>query len=364
MRAPAVVPEDLRRNGHRAAVYLELAVFPHAHHAARSDGRNPEGFAKQRWGDRVSEILTRAATSPASMADPDWAGTLATAAVGDFIASLAAISAGARLIAAAPSVSLAGVEQICMPRGLGALQPDQVAWVPELGPIPVLPFVLEAAPVGPPKKLAAIVVASRELIESSSGEQVITQLLRENAAISLDASLFSATAATEARPAGILNGVAPLSGAPAGDDQAVSTDLTALAGAIGSVTAGLAYVAHPQQAHAIRLRRGALWPTDVPEWPTIGVTPGMLIALDPAAFVSGFSATPKISASNESLLQMETAPGANPLAGPTTSLWQTDLVATRLILRAAWAWAIGSISQFAPTALMRSVSSSPSKRRT
>jgi hypothetical protein len=33
--------------------------------------------------------------------------------------------------------------------------------VPELGAIPVLPFVLEHALIGPPKKLAAIAVATR-----------------------------------------------------------------------------------------------------------------------------------------------------------------------------------------------------------
>jgi hypothetical protein len=115
----------------------------------------------------------------------------------------------------------------------------------------------------------------------------------------------------------------------------MATDLTALAAAISNVTTGLAYVAHPAQANAIRLRRGANWLADIPVWSTIGVAPGTVIAFDPAAFASGFGSTPEIAASHESLLHMESAPGTNPLAGPTTSLFQTDLIATRLILRGA-----------------------------
>jgi hypothetical protein len=123
MATRVLVPED--RNGRRAADYLARAVFAHAFHRARAaDSRSPspEAFARQRWGDRVTEILTRAAAGPASMGDPDWAGALARTAVADFIASLAALSAGARLLAAAPSVSLDGVQQVTMPRRLGADQ--------------------------------------------------------------------------------------------------------------------------------------------------------------------------------------------------------------------------------------------------
>jgi hypothetical protein len=121
MATRVLVPED--RNGRRAADYLARAVFAHAFHRARAAGSrspSPEAFARQRWGDRVTEILTRAATTPASIADPGWAGALARTAVADFIASLTAIRAGARLLAAAPSVSFDGVQQVIMPRRLGA----------------------------------------------------------------------------------------------------------------------------------------------------------------------------------------------------------------------------------------------------
>jgi hypothetical protein len=323
----------------RAGMYLERACFASAVHAAKfPETRSAEAFAKQRWGDGVTELIIRGATMPATIADADWAGAVAPTAVGDFISSLSALSAAARLFDAAPRASLDGVQQLHYPRRLGAIDPSKVPWVGELGAIPVLPFVVEPATLGPPKKLAAIAVATRELIEGSNGEQVIRQLVRENAALSLDASLFSNLPATAARPAGIMNGVAPLT--PTAGSDAMMADLGMLAVEIGSVTAGLAYVAHPSQASAIKLGRGTLWPADVPVWPTLGVAAGTVIALDPAAFVSAFGSEPEISSSKEALLQTESTPGGDPMAGPTTSLFQVDMIATKLILPAAWTWRV------------------------
>jgi hypothetical protein len=53
--------------------------------------------------------------------------------------------------------------------------------------------------LGPARKLCTIVVATRETMESSAAEAVVQTLLRENAAFSLDASLFSNAAATDER---------------------------------------------------------------------------------------------------------------------------------------------------------------------
>ena len=82
------------------------------------------------------------------------------------------------------------------------------------------------------RKLAVITGASRELIEQSDAEAAIDLLLREAAAVSLDASLFSDTAADDSRPAGILAGVSPLTASSATDKTAAMLDgVTALAGA-------------------------------------------------------------------------------------------------------------------------------------
>ena len=121
-------------------------------------------------------------------------------------------------------------------------------------------------------------------------------------------------------------------------------DLASLAAAISPVTSGLAFVVNPRQANAIKLRRGTTWPDNVPVWSSIGIAAGNVIALDPAAVVSGFDAAPEIRASREASFHFEdttplqlvsgTPPGT--IASPVGSLWQSDLISLRLFLRAAW----------------------------
>ena len=147
---------------------------------------------------------------------------------------------------------------------------------------------------------------------------------------------FGALPATAARPAGILAGVAPLTAAAAGDG-AMLADLNALADAVGSVASRVAFVANPKQANNIKLARGGLFPSEFPIWSTVGVAPGNVIAIGYDAFVSGYDTTPEISASKEAMIEQQTTPAADPLTGgPTRSTWQTDCIAVRMILRAAW----------------------------
>ncbi len=44
-------------------------------------------------GDEASELLVRAATSPASLSSPQWAAALSSTAVSDFVSGLGPISA-------------------------------------------------------------------------------------------------------------------------------------------------------------------------------------------------------------------------------------------------------------------------------
>ena len=198
--------------------------------------------------------------------------------------------------------------------------------------------------------MGVIVAFTNELMLGSAAETVFSTLLREACAMQLDASVFSNVAATAARPAGILNGVAPLAAAPAGDETAMANDLVKLAAAIGPVTSGLVYVAHPAQASAMKIRRGANF-VDVPIWPTISVAAGVVDALDPAAFASAFGAEPQIEASKgDPMLLLDDAPGSNPMAGPTSSLFQSDMVSLKLKLDAAWVWrTAGAVAWIANT---------------
>jgi hypothetical protein len=328
----------------RAADYLLRAVAAVAHETTFKHSTAKQTaleFAREDWGDDTTEIILRAATTPATIAAPGWAGSLARAATGDFVASLAPISAGAKLLEQAVRVTLDGYLQINIPQRVGAITPGQVAWVAEGKSIPVVQFALGSKALGPVKKLAGIAVVSRELAESSAATEVIAQVLRENTAMSLDASLFSNAPATTASPAGILNGVVALTAATGGGETAMMADLAALAAAISGATANLAFAANPAQAHRIRLSRGTTFPPEVQVWASIAIPAGTVIALDPAAFCSGFGSVPEEISSTVAMLNMNTAPPDDPLAGPRTqSMWQVECIATLLMLRCAWTWRV------------------------
>jgi hypothetical protein len=82
---------------------------------------------------------------------------------------------------------------------------------------------------------------------------------------------------------------------------------------------------------------------DCPE--ALALADDVLVAVDPAGFVSGFSGDAQIDVAREAMLHMDTAPdeivtddSGSSLAsgGPVRSLFQTYSLALRLILRCAW----------------------------
>jgi Phage capsid family len=351
-----LVPED-RRNGNRdAAIYLQRAAFASARHAMFPySGTSVEQIASSLWrNDEVTPLVLRSAQNPATTTTSGWASQLAGTAVGDFVSSLAPLSAGAKLLDAAVRIDLSGINTISFPSRSGAIDSAAVPWIAEGAAIPVGMFTMTSATLGPTHKLAIITAMTRETAEHASGEVILTQLLRENAALALDASLFSTTAGSASRPAGILNGVTPLGATAGGHDAALTDDLAALAAAIAPVTSGLAFIANPKQASAIKLRRGTTLATDIPIWSTIALSAGTVIALDPLCLVSGLGVEPEITTSAEALLHMETVPlpiatgaqGSGAVATPSQSLFQTDCIAVRLILRATWAWRVSGAVAF------------------
>jgi hypothetical protein len=318
-------------------MYLERACFACVRKALiPTEPQSYVEFIEKHWpDDDITPYVTRAVVPPAMTSDVTM-GALLAEVLGDFVASLAPISAAANLFANAVPVTLDGAYTVRLPRRSGPIDVNDVAWVLEGGAIPVPVLSLENVVVGPTKKMAAIIPYTRELAEKSNAEQVFTLLLRETAALQLDTTVFSNQAATPARPAGVLNGVAPLTPATA-SDSAMHIDLGKLAGAIGPVTSGLAYVGHPNQVNAIRLRYGATWSADIPLWPTIGIAPGTVIALDPSAVATAYGPDPSFDTTNVAMLQTSDTPTSNALAaGPTVSMFQTDSVALRLLLEAAW----------------------------
>src|SRR5262249_33962546 len=152
-------------------------------------------------------------------------------------------------------VDLSGVAAMVVPsRVVDAAQAG--AWVRESEAIPVTMLNFAAVTLAP-RKLAVISVFTREMTESSNVEAVVRQTLTEASGLAIDAAMFSNAPGDDTRPAGLLNGIAPLVPAPAGPN-AMALDLAALVNALAANGAGLApaIVAAPAQAFAIKFAAG------------------------------------------------------------------------------------------------------------
>lgn len=327
---------DMRQPGARLrpATHLTRAVFAKVCASANRFGESAEDIARQLWGDdQPTLLILRGAVSPATTTGAGWANTFAATAVVDFVASLAPYGAAAQVIAAGVRVDLDGVNTVSVPRRATVVDAN-LAWIAEGAPIPVKQYALDAVSLTP-KKFAVAVGITREM---SFAEPIVETLLREDAAASLDASMFSTTAASASRPAGVLNGVASLTPAAGGGESAMNSDLAALAAAVG--TGGHVYIMPPSvSAVASTLLRN---PATI--YTTQGMPADSVIALDPRALVSGFGVEPQISTSIEATVHFEDTspqpigtPGTpTVVAAPTRSAFQTDTLLIKLVMPAAW----------------------------
>jgi hypothetical protein len=285
-------------------------------------------------GDRVTELLLKGATAPATTGNASWAAALAAQAVDDAIAAMTSLSAGADLIARGTRVDMTGIAQLTVPgRVVNAAAAG--AWVPESASIPVRSQAITQGAVLEPRKLAVIATMTSEIAMNSNVEAVTRALLSESAGLALDAAMFSANADDGAHPAGLLHNVTPLTPTAGGGVAAMTGDLSALAGALAAAGGGrdAVVVCNPAQATSLKLLAGPRF--DTPILPSAGVPAKTVVLIEPSSLVSGFSAIPEFETSNVALLQMEDATPSD-WGASMKSLYQADSFALKMILRAAW----------------------------
>jgi hypothetical protein len=332
----------------RPAQYFERAAYAECLAAMTPyGGKTAAQIAKEQWPDDAAtpRLLTKGAVNPATTGTASWAGSLAIDATTDFVATLAPASAAARLRNAGMKVSLTGENSVKLPRR-NAAPATNIAWVPEGGAIPVGQYSLDAVQVGPACKLAGIAVLTRAMIIDANGQQTVSTLLREDFAATLDYVVFGTAAAVAGtNPAGLLNGVSPLTATTGGDvtgQEAMLQDLNALAGVIADGGGSeVVYIAATRQALAAKTRLPRA--DSITIWPCSQLAAGTVIAVEPNAFVSAISPEPMIEAAIDGAVHM--ASPASPLAtgtGPTVatpirSLYQTDSIALRCMLDLTWA---------------------------
>jgi hypothetical protein len=299
-------------------------------------GAVPHEVAADLWpADRTVVEVLRAATAPAMLPVAGWAAELAHRVVVDAGAALGPASAAAAVLSRGLVLSFSGAGAISVPGFVAGA--GNASFVAEGQPIPVRQLASAAALLSP-YKLATIAVLTRELIESSNAEAAVGDVLVKSAGAALDAAFFDANPADPSRPAGLKNGIAPLTPSAATDlFEAVFEDVTMLINAIGSVAGAGPYVivASPGRAIGMGLRFSAFEsPVTILGSTAIG---NDIAAIAPAALVAALSPTPDVETATAGTLVMDTAPGAAGTMGPERSLFQTASIAIKVRWPLSWA---------------------------
>jgi Phage capsid family len=254
--------------------------------------------------DQAPLAVLRAASSPNVLANNALVGFQLVD-----LAVLAPMSASAQLVNAGLQLNFAGKGMISVPSYLTSAT-DAGSWVAEGNPIPVRQIAFTPGANLEPRKLCVIATFTREVTEQADVERIVREALQRSASLALDAAIFSNAAGDTTKPSGILNNITPLSPTAGGNQLAMITDIANLIGELNDKGGGAnpIFIASPETATAMRL-----WAPPAFNYPILAsnaVTVDTVIAIEGPAFVSGFS--------------------------PMRSLFQTDCVALKMILRASW----------------------------
>ena len=279
--------------------------------------------------------LTRAAVEPATTTAVGWAAELVRKRTADVLEALGPASGAADVLQQSLVLDWDGAGLISAPGFVASA--SNSSFVQEGHPIPVRQLPLDPAQLQP-YKLATIAALTREMVESSNAEALISDALVRSTGLALDAVFFSANAATAAAPAGIRNGIAALGPsanvdpfAAVFEDVATLIDAVALVGGKGPFI----FVAGPGRAASFAMRVGSADSGLIPI--SSSAVGNDLIVIAPKALVAAMSADPDVETANAATLVLDTTPGA---AGTTASgekeMWQTDSVAVKVRWPVSW----------------------------
>ena len=171
-----------------------------------------EHFAIDRDLDRLMTL--RAVVNPANTTVATWAAELIQTITSDLADRLIPESRVRPAAAARHRLRASAHGLIQVPTWAPAASG---AFVTEGGPIPVGPFVFGATTLRG-KKAANIVAINDEMVFGSPAdvEMTLQTILGESLGLMIDGVLLSSAAATSAAPAGMLNGVTPLTATTGG----------------------------------------------------------------------------------------------------------------------------------------------------
>lgn len=304
-------------------------------------------------GHEETAIICKADQTIGTTTVSGWASELIQTTYADFLQALVGLSIYPELRNRGVGVSFDQAGTAILPSrtagGAGG------GFVEEGKPIRVGRITTTSATMAP-KKLGVIIPFSKELAKRStpSIEALVRQAILEDTASVLDPLLLDAVAASNARPAGLLNGVTKVGdGYAGGDYQAVREDFKALLQPFIDANAAdnIAVVMNSGQGLNLALMDGPVGNADwfapirdrVSFVESTHATADRLVAIRASDFATATGDAPEFDVSEQATIHMEdTTPleivsGTGPTtADPVRSLWQTNSVGIRMLMDISW----------------------------
>jgi hypothetical protein len=337
MNRPFPLPEDLRQRDPVASI-VRAAIAAGRYQLDRMSGLQSSAAqrAQQAWPlDQDVQLVLRGASAPTDTTAPGLAHVALA-----FLPLLTPYSAAARLCQYCPHITFGRDGSVLVPN----ISLVPLGFTAEGMPKAVLQGVSSNVQLLP-CKIPGIVVVSAELLMNPAIEGLMRTLLAESAAPALDLAMFSANAAVPGRPAGILNGITPLTAATSALSRydALIQDLGNLAGAIASAAGGadIAFIMnHAQAISTFVITPRPFTAVQVNVLSTNAVPAGTVIAVALNALVSAIEA-PTFDTATETTLHMSDTPlplvsGTGVVAVPQSSMFQTDRIAIKMVTNVSW----------------------------
>ena len=285
----------------------------------------------------LMQLVTRAASNPAMTSVAGWAAELAAKKVADVVSTLGTAAAAVRIMGDGLLLDWDRYGTLYVPAFVATA--TSASFVQESNPIPVRQFT-ETASALLPYIVAGISALTREMMESSNAEALISDVLSRSSALAIDGAFFDSNPANQTRPAGIRSGIAALTASSSTDPfGAVFEDVSALLNSVGAVGgSGPFYLVGSAGKMASMKGRFDFEGTgDTRMVPVVSSAVGNdLLAIAPTAIAAAVSADPEIEVVDAGVLVMDTAPGAAGTMGPERSLFQTDTLAIKCRWPVSW----------------------------
>jgi HK97 family phage major capsid protein len=306
--------------------------------------------------DEGTQIILRAAVNPAMTTVAGYAAELVQTANGSFMDRLIANSIYGPLSMIGGRFDLGRNGSLKIPTRANTPRAAG-AWVGEGAPKPVKKIGLTSVTLTP-HKLAVITTFTEEMALYSvpAIEGLLRKAMMDDTREALDGFLIDDVAASASRPAGLLNGVTPITPAATGTTiEKIVADINGLIAPMEAVNGGgnVVMLMNPAQARQIGMAQtttGDFAFGDTAQAQSkFGISriivstlvpAGTIIAIDADWFATVTGDAPRFAVSNEATLHEEdTTPlplNAGTPANPMRSLFQTDSIAIRLSLYVSW----------------------------